>query len=92
MANPLAIVIDILVFLVAATWSTIKFVGIKLIEFFLALAEVSSNNFLSLIIASVVGGVVIYFILKFLFKTTKSFVLILILYILVIIFIIGVLT
>ena len=80
--NPSVIILEILDFLLRTTINTIIFISKKLTELFFSLSLLGSP--MEIFIGSVIGGAVLYFIGKYLFGTTKTLVVVLVLYVLLV--------
>ncbi len=75
--SPIIIIIEIILGLLATTLQTILFLMGKLAELFVSLAYLAAVNPLGFILATFIGAVCLYFILKVIFKQSKFLFLIL---------------
>ena len=78
--GPLLVIVDLIVFIITSTIDLIKGITNKLIELFTSLALMATTGIAGFIIASIIGGIVLFFALKYVFKTTVSLAKILLVY------------
>jgi len=79
--NPLQIILELFLVIIQSIIKTLTLIFQKLVELFWSLTFIAETGVIGLIIACLIGGIVIYFISKFIFKNTKSLVQILLIYI-----------
>jgi len=79
--SPLQIILEILVYIILTMVETILTVSRMLGELFFSLTVISQVGVLGLIISSIIGGLVLFFVSKFLFGTSKSLIKIALVYV-----------
>ncbi|MBD3155943.1 MAG: hypothetical protein GF368_04800 [Candidatus Aenigmarchaeota archaeon] len=78
--SPFQIIFELLVLLISTTVEGIRIIFEKIVELFESLVYLAGTGMVGLLISSVIGGLVIIFISKFIFGNTKSLVKILLVY------------
>lgn len=86
--NPLFVVFNILAYIILSFVQLLGFLLSSMKELFLSLVSMSQRGFIWFIIASVIGGVFLYLIFKFVYKGGKSVIKIALLFVVFMIFII----
>jgi len=79
--NPLEIILELLTYIIQTSIEAIIFIIDKLRQLFVSLVFIAGMGIPGLIIASIIGGIVLFFVSKFLFKSTESLVKVFIVYI-----------
>jgi len=86
--SPLIIIIELIIGLIKQAIDTITFTISKFIELFISLAYVASTNILGFIIATVIGSIVLYFVLKVVGGSSKQIILLFLAFFVIIIIVV----
>jgi hypothetical protein len=78
--SPFQIIFELLVLLINTTIEGLGLVIDKLVELFESLVFIAKTGLAGLVISSIIGGIVVIFVSKFLFGSTKSLMKILLVY------------
>jgi hypothetical protein len=76
MKAPFVILLELFIGLITSIIDTLAFMVSKLIELFISLGVIASGSPLGLIVAVAVGTAIILFIMKFVFDSSRSYILI----------------
>jgi hypothetical protein len=76
MKAPFVILLELFIGLITSIIDTLAFMVSKLIEFFISLGVIASGSPLGFIVAVAVGTAIILFIMKFVFDSSRSYILI----------------
>ena len=85
--SPILILLELLIGLIQQFNSTFEFIYVKLVELFIILGTISGFGPMGLIIAVIFGSLVLFLVLKFIFGSSKTLMVIFLLYLLLLIFI-----
>ena len=78
--SPLQVIYELLVGIIQSIVNTFKFIFEKLVELFMSLAFIANTGIVGMLVASVVGAIVVVLVAKFVFKSSKSLLQILLVY------------
>ena len=79
--SPFQIILELLTGLIKEGVQTFSFVFQKLGELLISLAFIANTGIVGLVLSSVIGGVAVYFLGKFLFKNSKTLMTVLLVYV-----------
>ena len=79
--SPLQIILELFILIIQSIVNTLKLIFEKLVELFMSLAFIAETGITGLVIAAVIGGIVVILISKFVFKSTKSLLQVLLVYV-----------
>lgn len=92
MKSPLMILIELIVGLISRIFESINFTLMKMVELFISLSFIANLNTFGLIMAVLFGSIIFYFVLKYLFGTSKTLVVLIIFLVIILLFIIGIMS
>ncbi len=78
--SPLQIIFELLVLIIQTTVDGLKLIFEKLVELFESLVFLANKGISGLIVASVIGGIVVILISRFIFGNTKTLLRVLLVY------------